>query len=168
MVGECSDRKKNWACSSASLIRSHFSQTLAPRILTAILAATTDFYTYLLAGKVIGRGSRETALFLSLVNLFHAHALTRPLSTSAETCLTVMALYYWPLPPHTHPKNVPGHSQSESKIALSLFLSAIAFVLRPTNMVLWMVLGAELIWRTISQRNLVSGVGLITKAAVIG
>lgn len=37
-------------------------------------------------------------LFLSLTSLFNGHLLTRALSTSPETLLTTMALYYYPLP----------------------------------------------------------------------
>lgn len=37
-------------------------------------------------------------LFLSLTSLFNAHLLPRALSTSPETLLTTMALYYYPLP----------------------------------------------------------------------
>lgn len=40
----------------------------------------------------------DSELFLSLASLFNAHLLPRALSTSPETLLTTMALYYYPLP----------------------------------------------------------------------
>ncbi|ODN84156.1 hypothetical protein L202_00160 [Cryptococcus amylolentus CBS 6039] len=78
--------------------------TLAPRIVGVVVAGLTDYYTYRLSSKMLGHGSAPTALFLSLTSLFNAHLLPRALSTSPETLLTLMAIYYFPLP---HP--VPTH-----------------------------------------------------------
>ncbi|WVQ71180.1 hypothetical protein IAR50_000705 [Cryptococcus sp. DSM 104548] len=72
--------------------------TLAPRMVGVVVAAITDYYTYRLSSKMLGQGSAPTALFLSLTSLFNAHLLPRALSTSPETLLTLMALYYFPLP----------------------------------------------------------------------
>ncbi|KAJ9125245.1 hypothetical protein QFC22_000200 [Naganishia vaughanmartiniae] len=171
---------------------------LAPRLPMVLLAALTDFYTYRLAGRVLGKCYREAALFLSLTNLFHAHVLTRTLTTSAETCLTVMALYYWPLPlsdessrwvsegstpnkaiqqssvisgkqSQTTPDVKTKDDQDEDNLNLSLALSAAAFVLRPTNIVLWSFLGLELCvrcWR--STRKFQNVVKLAVRAIIIG
>ncbi|WVQ85533.1 hypothetical protein IAT38_007699 [Cryptococcus sp. DSM 104549] len=76
---------------------------LAPRIIGVAVAAFTDFYTYRLSSKVLGTGSAPAAIFLSLTSLFNAHLLPRSLSTSPETLLTLMALYYFPLPRPTVP-----------------------------------------------------------------
>lgn len=90
----------------------HFTkpQVIAPRMIGVLLAALTDYYTSLLAAKVLGSGYTSGAvgaieagpltdeLFLSLTSLFNAHLLSRALSTSPETLLTTMALYYYPLP----------------------------------------------------------------------
>lgn len=46
----------------------------------------------------------QEQLFLSLTSLFNAHLLPRSLSTSPETLLTVMALYYFPFPAPAVPK----------------------------------------------------------------
>lgn len=97
----------------------------------------------------------QPQLFLSLTNLFHAHALTRALSTSAETCLTVAALYYWPLP------GVKG------KLTISLVLSAIAFVIRPTNVVLWGVLALELASPSVILRAMVVGAVVLAGSTMI-
>ncbi|KAJ9108902.1 hypothetical protein QFC21_000223 [Naganishia friedmannii] len=171
---------------------------LAPRLPMILLAALTDFYTYRLAGRVLGNCYREAALFLSLTNLFHAHVLTRTLTTSAETCLTVMALYYWPLPlldesmrwntersinkQAIQQSSVIADKQSEAtlhdktkddqdedKLNLSLALSAAAFVLRPTNIVLWLFLGIELCIRSwTSTRRFQNVVKLVGQAIIIG
>ncbi|EAL22074.1 hypothetical protein CNBC2120 [Cryptococcus deneoformans B-3501A] len=72
--------------------------TMVPRAVGIIIAALTDYYTYCLSSKLLGHGSAPTALFLSLTSLFNGHLLPRSLSTSPETLLTLMALYYFPFP----------------------------------------------------------------------
>lgn len=121
------------------------------------------------------------------------------LTTSAETCLTVIALYYWPMPmvaeksrwsseqsrrirfspPHSadETSQKAGHKtgsksrddQEEDNLVLSLTLSAMAFVLRPTNIVLWSFLGCELClrsWR--ATRSFLPTVKLLAKAILVG
>lgn len=121
------------------------------------------------------------------------------LTTSAETCLTVMALYYWPLPlvaeqsrwsseqsrririfpaqSADEKSQKAGHKTGstsrddleEDNLVLSLTLSAMAFVLRPTNIVLWSFLGCELClrsWR--ATRSFLPTVKLVTKAIMVG
>ncbi|KAE8540095.1 hypothetical protein D1P53_004033 [Cryptococcus gattii VGV] len=78
--------------------------TMVPRAVGVIVASLTDYYTYWLSSKLLGHGSAPTALFLSLTSLFNAHLLPRSLSTSPETLLTVMALYYCPFPAPAVPK----------------------------------------------------------------
>jgi hypothetical protein len=59
--------------------------------------------------------------------------------------------------------------QEEDNLALSLTLSAIAFVLRPTNIVLWSFLGTELCmrsWKT--TRSIRPAMKLIEEAIIIG
>lgn len=105
-----------------------------------------------------------------MTNLFHAHALTRFLSTSAETSLTIIALYYWPFQSAAAP--IAGNTSYSRKIdfgrlALSLGLSATAFVLRPTNLVFWVVMGGELVIRT-ARHNAFTGLKIVALAFVIG
>ncbi|KAI5454608.1 glycosylphosphatidylinositol anchor biosynthesis [Naganishia albida] len=189
-----------WALKVTGLDKVGSVLILAPRLPMILLAALTDFYTYRLAGRVLGNGYREAALFLSLTNLFHAHALTRTLTTSAETCLTVIALYYWPLPLSEEAsrwsanpigrgvngstssnvrdkKEVPdvptalrlNDDQDQDNLTLSLALSAVAFVLRPTNIVLWSFLGTELCIRSWKASGRMGNViKLVGQAAVIG
>ncbi|OCF43763.1 hypothetical protein I317_02367 [Kwoniella heveanensis CBS 569] len=80
---------------------------IAPRMVGVLVASLTDWYTYHLSGKLLGPGSTASALFLSLTSLFHAHLLPRALSTSPETLLTTMALYYFPFPKPSPPSRDP-------------------------------------------------------------
>lgn len=98
-----------------------------------VVAAVTDWATYRLSSKLLGPGSAAGAvryfntnsvladdqMFLSVTNLFHAHALTRSLSNSPETMLTTLALVYFPLPPPS-PASDPllGGRRSAESIAL--------------------------------------------------
>jgi phosphatidylinositol glycan class B len=112
----------------------------------------------------------HSQLFLSLTNLFHAHALARPLTTSAETCLTIVALYYWPF--RSPVEGIAGNTSHSRRIdfgrlALSLTLSATAFILRPTNLTFWAVLGTDLLVR-IGRRDLFAGFKVIALAVFIG
>lgn len=45
-----------------SLYLTNLSQVLAPRLPMIAFAGLTDFYTYRLAGRVLGRGYREAAV----------------------------------------------------------------------------------------------------------
>jgi hypothetical protein len=59
--------------------------------------------------------------------------------------------------------------QDQDNLALSLALSAVAFVLRPTNIVLWSFLGLELCLRSWKASRRMSDVfKLVGKAVVIG
>lgn len=88
-------------------------QVLLPRVVGVVVAAVTDWETYRLSSKLLGPGSAAGAVsygtlfgyradiqfFLSITNIFHAHALTRSLSNSPETMLTTLALVYFPSAP---------------------------------------------------------------------
>ncbi|WVQ93919.1 hypothetical protein IAU59_000997 [Kwoniella sp. CBS 9459] len=88
---------------------------IAPRIVGVLVASLTDWYTYHLSDKLLGPGSTATALFLSLTSLFNAHLLPRALSTSPETVLTTMALYYFPLPRPSPPSRDPLDTLPDSE-----------------------------------------------------
>ena len=166
------------------------TQLIAPRLPCVLLAALTDLYTFKLAQRILpGRGEAAVRsfpsrarvsdphtddfvgqFFLSLTNLFHAHALTRALSTSAEASLTIIALYYWPFQSPATP--IAGNKSHSRKIefgrlALSLALSATAFILRPTNVVFWVVMGGELVIRVL-RYDVSAGFKVILLATSIG
>ncbi|KAK8844634.1 hypothetical protein IAR55_006481 [Kwoniella newhampshirensis] len=93
---------------------------MAPRCVGVLVASLTDLYTYRLSAKVLGSGGSAAALFLSLTSLFNAHLLPRALSTSPETLLTTMALYYFPLPVPSSTStsvNVPAAAMKHTTIS---------------------------------------------------
>ncbi|KAG9190760.1 phosphatidylinositol glycan, class B [Alternaria panax] len=70
----------------------------APKVTQAVFAALLDCYTWKLAEKVHGRGSRTalTTLVLSVCSPWQWFCATRTLSNCLETTITSVAIYYWP------------------------------------------------------------------------
>lgn len=129
----------------------------APRTLQAIFAALQDFYTWKLAQKIFGTQSNESwaALALSVVSPWQWFCSTRTFSNGLETTLTIVALYFWPW--HWIPKLSSEDPRDERdrrqeagvrdpasgrgwKLILCLLLAALACVLRPTNVLVWIPL----------------------------
>ncbi|GMN24684.1 hypothetical protein TIFTF001_049164 [Ficus carica] len=103
----------------------------APRLLQSIFSAVGDMYLYKLSVLLFGHQVAKWAL----TNWFMFFCITRTLSNSMETVLTLVSLYYWPcLRP------------SSSKIPLvsrkfGLAIAAIACALRPTSAITWLYIG---------------------------
>ena len=133
----------------------------APKTLQAIIAAFGDFYTWKLATLVYG--DRSTAswavLVLTVVSPWQWFCSTRTLSNCLETTLTIVALYNWPWhwsspekPENAAQTDEQGLTQSlheESRgyrgdetvgLRRALLLAAIATILRPTNVLIWLIL----------------------------
>ncbi|KAK1247977.1 hypothetical protein MKX07_000865 [Trichoderma sp. CBMAI-0711] len=123
----------------------------APRVLQALIAALGDWYTWHLAAHVYGSDSNVSffALFMQLLNPWQWYCSTRTFSNSLETTLTVMALTYWPwqllgaapysIKENAAPFNVLRGSKLWS-LRASLCLAALAVVLRPTNVLIWLTI----------------------------
>ncbi|KAI8375524.1 Alg9-like mannosyltransferase family-domain-containing protein [Blakeslea trispora] len=84
----------------------------------------------------------------------------RTLSNSTEMALTMVALNYWPLP------GVPSSTSQMKNYRIALLLAAIACVMRPTNGLIWLFLGFQLLW--VSQNRIAVAVNacLICMAVV--
>ncbi|EAQ88972.1 hypothetical protein CHGG_05591 [Chaetomium globosum CBS 148.51] len=114
-----------------------------PGALQAVFAALGDFYTWKLAMDIYGRGSNApwAAWYCS----------TRTFSNSLETTLTIAALCYWPwevLGDSKVDKKAQAPLQESGRVMslrISLVFAAIAVLLRPTNLLIWLaVLGISL------------------------
>lgn len=114
-----------------------------PKLVQAGLAVLADLYTWKLAEKVYGQGSRSawSALCVTVLNPWQWYCSTRTFSNSLEMTLTIMALNYWPwelLGDSSEPHG--GFSARRGRLAslrVSLLLAAIAVLLRPTNVLIW-------------------------------
>ncbi|EXJ75886.1 uncharacterized protein A1O5_00394 [Cladophialophora psammophila CBS 110553] len=136
----------------------------APKTLQAIFAATADFYTWRLASSVYGDGSTASlaTLLLTVVSPWQWFCSTRTFSNSLETTLTIIALYNWPWNrtlPHDGNDDALKTKQEKKRILTqdnsttekasadevtrlrrALLCAAVATILRPTNILIWMIL----------------------------
>ncbi|KAI7500084.1 glycosyltransferase family 22 protein [Hortaea werneckii] len=117
-----------------------------PSFLQSAIAATIDFFTWRLAHRIHGRQSKiaHVTLLLTAVSPWQWFCSVRTFSNSLETALTVFALYYWPWEWYSGPdEKKPAAKSCEGSartLNVSLFAAAVACILRPTNVLVWMVL----------------------------
>lgn len=141
----------------------------APKILQGFVAATTDFFTLLLAAVVYGSHSAEhlVALLLTVFSPWQWFCSTRTLSNSLETTLTVVALTLWPWNWFLRPgapqpfcnsdEGAEGKAHTRDsdstdtlmpgRLYPSLCTAAIACILRPTNLLVWATLSIAVVVR---------------------
>lgn len=77
----------------------------------------------------------DLQLFAQLTNWFMFFCITRTLSNSLETVLTVVSLYYWPCIRPSASKI----SRESRKWALAV--AALACAIRPTSAITWIYIG---------------------------
>ncbi|KAK4153673.1 glycosyltransferase [Chaetomidium leptoderma] len=122
-----------------------------PTTLQSVFAALGDFYTWKLAMDIYGRQSNApwAALWMTVLNPWQWYCSTRTFSNSLETTLTIAALCYWPWEMLSDAKasdEVPLRQNGRvASLRISLVLAAVAVLLRPTNLFIWLgVLGLSL------------------------
>jgi hypothetical protein len=81
-----------------------------------------------------------------------------------------VALYYWPF--RSPNERIAGNTSYSRRIdfgrlALSLTLSATAFILRPTNVAFWAVMGTDLVVR-VGRRDVFAGTKVVALVVFIG
>lgn len=114
-----------------------------PKLVQACLAVLADLYTWKLAEKVYGQGSRSawSALCVTVLNPWQWYCSARTFSNSLEMTLTIAALKYWPWDLLGDASETHGGSPARrgrlASLRVSLFLAAIAVLLRPTNVFIW-------------------------------
>ncbi|KAK4242401.1 hypothetical protein C8A03DRAFT_29331 [Achaetomium macrosporum] len=117
-----------------------------PGALQSVFAALGDFYTWKLAMDIYGRESNApwAALWVTVFNPWQWYCSTRTFSNSLETALTIAGLCYWPwemLAGAQANKTAPFQQRGRvTSLRISLVLAAIAVLLRPTNLLIWLVI----------------------------
>ncbi|KOC18012.1 putative mannosyltransferase [Aspergillus flavus AF70] len=167
---------------------------VAPKSAQAILSAIGDLYTWKLARYVYGRRSHEAwaALALTVLSPWQWFCSTRTLSNCLETTITIVALNLWPWEwssestPTVQPRRNTRSTTRDTgldntgdgavvvRLRKCLTLAALACILRPTNILIWMGL-AGVAWfrsawreRTILCREvLLCGVSVLTGSVVL-
>ncbi|KAF5789457.1 putative hexosyltransferase [Helianthus annuus] len=107
----------------------------APRLLQSVLSAFGDLYMFKLSHVLYGGHVAMWALFAQLTNWFMFYCITRTLSNSLETVLTVLSLYYWPC------LRVNSSNSPEASRTWALVTAAIACAIRPTSAIIWIYVG---------------------------
>ncbi|KAJ5889126.1 hypothetical protein N7504_009936 [Penicillium tannophilum] len=128
----------------------------SPKTAQAVLSAVSDFYTWKLASRIYGEDSRDAwaTLIITMISPWQWFCSTRTLSNCLETTLTIVALDLWPWQwsANSMVNNIhetTGHEKTEANntellrnLRRCLSLAAVACVLRPTNIIIWLALAA--------------------------
>jgi hypothetical protein len=140
-----------------------------PRLVQALFAGVGDYYLYRLGFRLLGgRAGARWTLFLSCVNWFSFFCLTRTLSNSMECSLGLVAFYYWPDTSGwmlSETASTEETARYERSRRIALVLAAIIFVIRPTNSLIWLLLGV--IHLSIAP-TVASRIKLLRDVAIIG
>lgn len=140
-----------------------------PRLIQGAAAAIGDVYLFLLAHRLFGMRTAVAAVGLHLTSWFSFYCSVRTFSNSLEEVATVAALYYWPLKQKAGPAGPKDGSAARAGLLAALALAALACLLRPTSVLTWAYLGAELFYRAHGWRSqLVFKYVLPTGAAALG
>ncbi|KAK4146397.1 uncharacterized protein C8A04DRAFT_35097 [Dichotomopilus funicola] len=124
-----------------------------PGALQSVFATLGDFYTWKLAMDIYGRESNFpwVALWMTALNPWQWYCSTRTFSNSLETTLTIAALSYWPwgiLNDAKGKQQLPLQANmGVMSLRISLILAAVAVLLRPTNLLIWLVVLAASVIR---------------------
>ncbi|KAF4383844.1 hypothetical protein G4B88_016277 [Cannabis sativa] len=114
----------------------------APRLLQSMFSAVGDLYLYKLSVIVFGERVAKWTLFAQLTNWFMFFCITRTLSNTLETVLTLVSLYYWPCLRPSSDK-LPLMSRK-----WGLAMAALACGIRPTSAIIWLYVGLLELYET--------------------
>ncbi|KAF0913032.1 hypothetical protein E2562_019806 [Oryza meyeriana var. granulata] len=121
--------------------------SMAPRLLQSVFASFGDLYLYKLSKLIFNNHVAQWALFSQLVNWFMFFCITRTLSNSMETILTVTGLYYWFVAIESSKgtlivsKQQAASKQSPPSRKMALLIAALACAIRPTSAITWLYVG---------------------------
>ncbi|KAK7207622.1 Alg9-like mannosyltransferase family-domain-containing protein [Myxozyma melibiosi] len=130
-----------------------------PKVVQAVFAALSDYATYKLANRLYGDRIARITLFCTITSVFNFFVSVRTFSNSLESTICVCALNFWPLKESAGPNVM-------RRYFFALVLAAIACVLRPTNVLIWMYLGAVLIYKQPSARLIV--IAVLVGTSILG
>ncbi len=119
----------------------------------AAFSALGDLYLFKLTRKLVSLRAAYTSLLLTALSAYSLYTSVRTFSNTLEASLTTVALYYWPLliagPDYVRPDDqectrcdpaARRYASERRSTRLSLLLAALAFVVRPTNALIWLFL----------------------------
>jgi phosphatidylinositol glycan class B len=115
---------------------SNWAVIYAPRLFQAILAAVADYFYYRFLLRYSQNNEKFTkyVFFLHATNWFFNYTIVRTYSNSMETIICLIAFYYWPW------NNSIKQSYNSNRYK-AFILASLAIIIRPTNAILWLILG---------------------------
>ncbi|KAM4630422.1 GPI mannosyltransferase 3 isoform 2-T2 [Polymixia lowei] len=116
-----------------------------PRIVQALLASLADIKLYSLVQTLEHPDVAKWTLFCQLCSWFTWFCCTRTMTNTTETTLTTLALFYYPL---------PGSKTHCSKKYLTLV--ALAVIVRPTALIVWLPLLVYHFWQENNKLRLIT------------
>ncbi|KAJ8391631.1 hypothetical protein AAFF_G00087720 [Aldrovandia affinis] len=128
-----------------------------PRVAHALLAALADIKLYSLVQRLEHPDVAKWTYFCQLSSWFTWYCCTRTLTNTMETVLTTMALHYYPLP--------GSKTHSSSKY---LTLVALAILVRPTALIVWLPLLGWHFWQEDDKLKLLTRHALPIGALTLG
>lgn len=150
----------------------YYGVIYAPKVVMAVVAAVGEYYTVKLVQKLHimtmektdekdGKLSQITKIstVLTLTNFFNCFLITRTFINSFELCLTSIALYYWDW---TGGELIHGADFTKS-LAVAIFVC----LQRPSNGLIWLVLGFFLIFQLVRRKGFLSLVYLFCKISSV-
>ncbi|KAM4037840.1 GPI mannosyltransferase 3 isoform 2-T2 [Anomaloglossus baeobatrachus] len=100
-----------------------------PRVIQAVLSGIADVKLYSVVRQVENSNVAKWVYFSQLCSWFTWYCSSRTLTNTMETVLGTLALHYYPLE--------GSHTKNSTKY---LFIVALAFLVRPTALILWVPL----------------------------
>lgn len=116
-----------------------------PRIIQTLLAAFADVKFFSLLQTLENSDTAKWTFVCHLCSWFTWYCCTRTLTNSMETTLTILALFYFPLP--------GSKTQSSYKY---LTLVALAIIVRPTALIVWFPLLIYHFWQEGNKLRLIT------------
>ncbi|XP_077419025.1 GPI alpha-1,2-mannosyltransferase 3-like isoform X2 [Vanacampus margaritifer] len=116
-----------------------------PRLLHALATAFADFKLFFLVQELENRDVAKWTFFCHLCSWFTWYCCSRTLTNSVETTITCLALCYFPL---------PASKTYSSKKYLSLV--ALAIIVRPTTLIVWLPLLMYHFWQEKNKLRLIA------------
>ncbi|GAA5936177.1 putative glycosylphosphatidylinositol-alpha 1,2 mannosyltransferase [Sporobolomyces koalae] len=136
---------------------------LAPRLVQGCIAASSDMAIRTLAEMMLGPEFATATMVASLTSFFNFWTATRTFSNSTETALTVWALRWWPWELYRLAGTAANPSESSMRsvkkrlstgsLQTALILAALATLIRPSNAIIWLILGSRLFLQSSTRRR---------------
>ncbi|EGV65301.1 glycosylphosphatidylinositol anchor biosynthesis [Yamadazyma tenuis] len=129
----------------------------APKVMGAILAATAEAHLYVFAKRYTNNEQMaKITVILSILNPFNWYVITRSFSNTLEMVLTTIGLAYW-----------PWRSSDYRTMFVPCGFAFVSCIIRPTNSIIWLVLGVYFVAIVSLQSNFKLVAGLAVELSVI-